>query len=129
MRDDFTEFGIINGRHTGQPHRYVWAAHGKPGWFLFDGLVRHDTKTGDDDELVLPDGVYASEVGIAPKAHAAAEDDVYVVTFTTDEANDVSECLVLDGRRISDGPVARLRLPERISSGTHSAWAPGALLS
>ena len=129
MRDDFTEFGIINGRHIGRRHRYVWAAHGRPGWFLFDGLVRHDTETGHDDELVLPDGVYASEVGVAPRAHATAEDDVYVVTFTTDEANDLSECLVLDGRRISDGPIARLRLPERISSGTHSAWAPGALLS
>ena len=53
----------------------------------------------------------------------AAEDDAYVVTFTTDEANDRSECLVLDVRRISDGPIARLRLPERISSGTHAAWA------
>lgn len=49
MRDDFTEFGIINGRRTGRPHRYVWAARGEPGWFLFDGLVRHDTETGADD--------------------------------------------------------------------------------
>ncbi|MBA3281624.1 MAG: carotenoid oxygenase family protein, partial [Acidimicrobiia bacterium] len=40
-----------------------------------------------------------------------------------------SECLVLDGQRISDGPIARLRLPERISSGTHATWAPGATLS
>ncbi len=128
LRDDFTEFGIINGRHTGRRHRYVWAAQGKPGWFLFDGLVRHDTETGEDDELRLPDGVYASEVGVAPKTHGTAEDDAYIVTFTTDVDNDRSECLVLDGRRISDGPIARLRLPERISSGTHSAWAPAALL-
>ena len=123
MRNDFTEFGIINGRHTGRRHRYVWAAQGKPGWFLFDGLVRHDVETGTDDVLRLPDGVYGSEVGVAPKTHGTAEDDAYVVTFTTDEANDRSECLVLDGRRISDGPIARLRLPERISSGTHAAWA------
>jgi carotenoid cleavage dioxygenase len=67
-------------------------------------------------------------VGVAPKADARDEDDAWIVTFTTDPANDVSECLVLDGRRISDGPVARLRLPERISSGTHAAWAPGAEL-
>ncbi|MCU1355137.1 MAG: Lignostilbene-alpha,beta-dioxygenase [Acidimicrobiales bacterium] len=128
MRDDFTEFGIINGRHIGRAHRYVWAATGKPGWFLFDGLVRHDTATGEDDHLRLPEGVFGSEVGVAPKAHGTAEDDAYVVTFTTDEANDRSECLVLDGRRISDGPIARLRLPERISSGTHAAWAPGSAL-
>ena len=75
--------------------------------------------------LRLPDGVYGSEVGVAPKPGGTAEDDAYIVTFTTDTANERSECLVLDGRRISDGPIARLRLPEQISSGTHSAWAPG----
>ena len=66
---------------------------------------------------------------MAPKVGGTAEDDAYIVTFTTDVANDVSECLVLDGRRISDGPVARLRLPERISSGTHATWAPTAELA
>ena len=128
MRDDFTEFGIINGRYTGRPHRYVWAAQGEPGWFLFNGFVRHDTKTGADDVLRLPEGVFGSEVGVAPKADATAEDDVYIVTLTTDVAGDRSECWILDGRRISDGPIARLRLPERISSGTHSAWAPALAL-
>ena len=127
-RDDFTEFGIINSRHIGRRHRYVWAVTGKPGWFLFDGLVRHDTEAGADDSFPMADGVYASEVGVAPRAAGAAEDDVYLVTFTSDAARDRSECLVLDGRRISDGPIARLRLPERISSGTHAAWASGASL-
>jgi carotenoid cleavage dioxygenase len=32
---------------------------------------------------------------------------------------------VFDARRISDGPMARIRLPERVSSGTHATWAPG----
>jgi carotenoid cleavage dioxygenase len=128
VRDEFTEFGMINARHTGRRHRYVYAATGVPGWFLFDGLVRHDVESGQDQHLRLPDGVYGSEPGIAPKAHATAEDDAYVVTFTTDVGNDRSECLVLDARNIADGPIARLRLPERISSGTHSAWAPGSAL-
>ena len=38
---------------------------------------------------------------------------------------DLSQCLVYDAQRIMDGPVARITLPERISSGTHSTWAPG----
>ena len=63
-----------------------------------------------------------------PKALLMAADALAVVTFTTDVANDRSECLVLDARNIADGPVARLRLPERISSGTHAAWAPGSAL-
>ena len=56
---------------------------------------------------------------------AVAQHDGYLITLTTDTVNDVSECLVFDAARLSDGPVARLRLPELISSGTHSTWAPG----
>jgi carotenoid cleavage dioxygenase-like enzyme len=34
-----------------------------------------------------------------------------------------SECVVLDARHITAGPVARIMLPHQISSGTHSCWA------
>jgi hypothetical protein len=36
--------------------------------------------------------------------------------------------VVYDAARVADGPVCKLQLPERISSGTHSTWAPGAQL-
>jgi carotenoid cleavage dioxygenase len=29
---------------------------------------------------------------------------------------------VFDAQRLIDGPIARVQLPERISSGTHSCW-------
>lgn len=128
LRDGFSEFGIVNPNHLTREHRYVWSALGKPGWFLFDGLVRHDAVTGDDQVLRLPPDTYGSEVGVAPKADARSEDDAWIVTFTTDVVDDRSECWVLDGRRIDDGPVARLALPERISSGTHATWASAAEL-
>ena len=63
---------------------------------------------------------------MAPRRGARAEDDGYLVTFTIDMVNDRSDCLVLDAARPSDGFVARIRLPERISSGTHATWAPSA---
>ena len=53
------------------------------------------------------------------------EDDGYLVTLTTDMNDDASYCLVFDAARVADGPVCKLALPERISSGTHSTWAPG----
>jgi acetyl-CoA C-acetyltransferase len=53
------------------------------------------------------------------------EDDGYLVTLTTDMNDDASYCLVFDAARVDDGPVCKLALPERISSGTHSTWAPG----
>ena len=34
-------------------YRYAYAATGKPGWFLFDGLVRHDLKDGTEERYTL----------------------------------------------------------------------------
>jgi carotenoid cleavage dioxygenase-like enzyme len=125
LSESVTEFGMINGNLGGLPYRYTYASTGEPGWFLFNGLVRHDTFTGDETRYGYGPGVYGSETAMAPRVGAVEEDDGYVITVTTDMNRDRSECLVFDARRISDGPVARIRLPERVSSGTHSTWAPG----
>ncbi|MDZ4267585.1 MAG: carotenoid oxygenase family protein, partial [Mycobacterium sp.] len=125
LSDSITEFGMINSGFAGRDYRYIYAATGKPGWFLFDGLVRHDLETGTEVRFGFGDGVFGSETAMAPRPHVAAEDDGYLVTLTTDMGADASYCLVLDAARVGDGPVCKLQLPERISSGTHSTWAPG----
>ena len=55
-------------------------------------------------------------------------DDGHLVTLTTGMNADVSYCMVVDAARVADGPVCKLQLPERISSGTHSTRVPGAQL-
>jgi carotenoid cleavage dioxygenase len=128
LSDRIMEFGMVSGQVAGRPHRYCYAMTGAPGWFLFDGLVRHDLGTGREDRYAFGDGVYGSETPFAPRAGATAEDDGYLVTFTTDVPNDRSECLVFDATDVAGGPIARVRLPERISSGTHSCWVPASQL-
>ena len=125
LTDTITEFGMINAGYAGGDYRYTYAATGKPGWFLFDGLVKHDVKTGAEERYSLPDGVYGSETAMAPRIGATAEDDGYLITLVTDINDDSSSCLVFDAARVADGPICTLPLPERISSGTHSTWAPG----
>lgn len=135
LSDTVTEFGMINSAYAGRSYRYTYAATAKPGWFLFDGLVRHDLKYGNEQRFSFGDGVFGSESAMAPRSHAAAraaqragsiaEDDGYLVTLTTDMAADASYCLVFDASQIEAGPVCKLALPERISSGTHSTWAKG----
>ena len=51
------------------------------------------------------------------------------LTYTSDIVNDESHCMVFDARNPGDGPVARVRLPERICSGTHAYWADAATLT
>ncbi|MBF6212596.1 carotenoid oxygenase family protein [Nocardia puris] len=125
LTERITEFGMLNPRFGGRAHRYIYASTGKPGWFLFDGLVRHDVRTGAERHYAYGEGVYGSETAMAPRAGATAEDDGYLITLTTDMNRDASFCLVFDAARVEDGPVCTLALPERISSGTHATWAAG----
>ena len=134
LSDTISEFGMINPNHNGEPYRYAYAATGKPGWFLFDGLVRHDVATGNEQRITFGEGVYGSETAMAPRAGteggigSRGEDDGYLVTLTTDMNDDASYCLVFDAARLEDGPVCKIALPERISSGTHSTWVAGSEL-
>jgi carotenoid cleavage dioxygenase len=128
LSDRTMEFGMINAQYAGRPYRYAYNMTGKPGWFLFDGMVKHDLHSGREQHYAFGDGVYGSETPVAPRVGATAEDDAYLVTFVTDMNADRSECLVFNAADISVGPVARVRMPERISSGTHSCWVDAATL-
>ncbi len=125
LSETVSEFPMINGDYVGRPHRYTYATTGVPGFFLFDGLLKHDGKNGKEEHYSFGDGVFGSETAMAPRVGSTAEDDGYLTTLTTDMNNNRSECLVFDAANITIGPIARLRLPERIASGTHSAWAAG----
>jgi carotenoid cleavage dioxygenase len=129
LDDEYSEFPTIHTGYAGKKHRYVYAAVGEPGFFLFSGLVRTDVETGAKSKYAFPKGVYASEAPFCPRDGATTEDDGYLVTFTTDTVNDASECQIFDARAPDRGPIARVRLPMKISSGTHAAWAPAASLA
>ena len=123
LEEGISEFGMINPRVAGRPYQYTWAATAKPGWFLFDGLLRLNVQTGERQEYKFPEGVYASESPMAPCGNPDNESDGYVLTFTTDMNNNKSECVIFDAQDISHGPVASVLLPQRICVGTHSYWA------
>jgi carotenoid cleavage dioxygenase len=124
LDEDYFEFGMINARNAGRPYRYTYAMTAEPGWFLFNGMVRFDTLTAEKQTWRFGPGVFASESPVAPRPGALTEDDGYVLSFVMDMNTDSSECHIFDASDISAGPVARVLLPERISSGTHTVWAP-----
>jgi carotenoid cleavage dioxygenase-like enzyme len=73
--------------------------------------------------LTLEDGRYASESPFAPRVGAVDEDDGYLVSFIIDENRGTSECVLIDCKNFAAGPVCRIALPHKISSGTHAHWA------
>jgi len=117
------EFGMFNQRYAGKPYRYAYSTKARPGWFLFNGFVKHDLETGQSWTLDLPDGVYASEAPFVPRMDAKSEDDGYLVSFLIDENHGTSECVLIDAKDFEAGPVVRIALPHKLSSGTHSVWA------
>jgi len=123
LDDRILEFGMMNQRYLGLPYRYAYSTTSKPGWFLFNGFVKHDMVTGESWSLELPEGRYGSEAPFAPRVGAVDEDDGYLVSFVTDENRGTSECILIDCKRFADGPVCRIALPHKISSGTHAHWA------
>lgn len=125
LQASLSEFPSLSDRVAGTRHRHVYAMTAKPGWFMFNGLLHTDLESGREQAFTYDDGVYCSESPVAPRTGATAEDDAYLVTFTMDTIRDVSECHIFDARHLADGPIARVRLPERIASGTHATWAAG----
>lgn len=123
LDDAVSEFGMINPAFAGKPYRYTWAMTTKPGWFLFDGLIRLDVETGEKQTFRFPEGVYASESPMAPRHGSTGEDDGYVLTFVTDMNSDTSSALIFAAQDITQGPLASISLPQRICVGTHSCWS------
>lgn len=122
LDDRTVEFGMINQHFAGRKYRYAYSTVAKPGWFLFEGFVKHDLETGGSVELKLEPGRYASEAPFAPRLNAVDEDDGYLVSFIVDENRGTSECILIDAKRFADGPVCRIALPHKMSSGTHAHW-------
>jgi carotenoid cleavage dioxygenase-like enzyme len=52
------------------------------------------------------------------------EDDGWVLTWTHDVTTHQGELVVLDGRNLAKGPVARLALPAPLPPASHACWAP-----
>jgi len=123
LDDRILEFGTFNQQIAGEKGRYLYSTTAKPGWFLFTGLVKHDLGTGRSWRLDFGPNRYGSEAPFAPRVGARSEDDGYLVSFVTDLEADRSECIVVDAADIEAGPVCRILLPHRISSGTHACWA------
>nr|WP_315459132.1 carotenoid oxygenase family protein [uncultured Sphingorhabdus sp.] len=128
LDDRILEFGMMNQRYLGLPYRYAYSTTSKPGWFLFNGFVKHDLKTGESWQVMLDEGRYGSEAPFAPRINAVDEDDGYLVSFVTDENRGTSECILIDCKKFDEGPVCRIQLPHKISSGTHAHWADRAVL-
>lgn len=127
-----TEFNKTNPLYGGIKGRYAYHQRiptlEEGGHTLrFTGLVKYDNETGDRWQWDYGNGVMGSEAVYAPRVGATSkdpEDDGYVVNMVTDTRDWSSYFLVFDATDIEQGPVAKVKLPQRVPGGFHATWVP-----
>jgi carotenoid cleavage dioxygenase len=124
QRDDVnTDFPSVDTRRTGQPTRYAYnVSMATTPALAFDGLIRYDLGTGASETYRFGPGRFGSEAPFAPRDGSTADDDGYLVTFVTDEADGRSEVQILDASSLAAGPIGRVLLPQRVPLGFHACW-------
>ena len=116
------EFPRVPDSLVGQKHRYGYMAHMSSEFPAGIGVVKYDFETDHVTECTLPSGQYCGEPVFVPRENGSSEDDGYLVTFLIDENSGTSELAILDASDVTKGPICRMALPHKISSGVHSTW-------
>ena len=130
LDDRNTEFPMIHPQKFGEKNRYAWnVSINSDVTMYFDGIVKYDLETGDQERYGFGAGRYGSEAPFAPRAGATAEDDGYLLSFVCDAAVGRSELVILDAADLSSGPIGRVLLPVRVPNGFHACWVPAEDLS
>ncbi len=119
------EFPFVHPLHMGRPYRYVFmgAAHNKSGNAPLQAILKADLETGERQLWsAAPEG-FVSEPVFVSRRSASAEDDGWVLTVVYDSSRHRSDVVILDGRDLNQGVVARLHLKHHIPYGLHGSWA------
>jgi carotenoid cleavage dioxygenase len=135
------EFPHCDDRYVGQPYRYGFmqatdpaqpydaARAGPIAGFFFNTLLRMDMQTGRTDGWFCGDVSSTQEPVFAPRSPDAAEGDGYVLGVVNRRAEHRSDLVILDAQRMSEGPIATVRMPVRLKYGIHGNWVPHATWS
>jgi carotenoid cleavage dioxygenase len=118
------DFPRVPDSRAGLPHRYGYATalgqSDSPGASFGTAIHKFDLATGTVTTADLGPGRRPGEAVFARAGDG--EDDGYLMTYVHDENTGVSEFVVLDATAPASGPIARVRLPQRVPYGFHGAW-------
>ena len=88
------------------------------------GWLKYDLLSGRREHLPFPGGHIGYEASFAAREGGAGEDDGYLVGFVTNEIDLTSEFWITPSRCLADGPIARVKLPQRVPPKFHGRWIP-----
>lgn len=120
------DFPTTFKRLAGKPYSDFWmlgiSASGKPGRKFFDQLAHGNWSTGAvDDVYQTPPGHYLGGEP-CPVTNPGNSEDAVIISEFIDAEQDRCEILLFDAARVSKGPVARIRLRNKIHLGFHTSF-------
>ena len=120
------QFPRIDDRVQGRRYRYAFVnGTARPSAGRIDGfdrLARIDVQAGTRVDWHGGDGAYIGEPVFVPRPGGSAEGDGWLLALRWDSLANVSDLLILDAAQLADGPVATVRMPERVPGGFHCHW-------
>ncbi|MEQ9486396.1 carotenoid oxygenase family protein [Coleofasciculus sp. F4-SAH-05] len=118
------EFPCVHPNHVGRPYRYVYmgVAHNPTGNAPLQAIAKFDVTTGEEQVWSAAPQGFVSEPIFVPHPDAKREDEGWVLTLVYDSSHHRSDVVILDGRDLSHGAIARLHLKHHIPYGLHGSW-------
>jgi carotenoid cleavage dioxygenase-like enzyme len=111
-------------RFSGRPHRYGWFVDSEdhPLTLNFTGTTVVDYRTGDVRTWKPGPTKHPAEAFFV--AGGPGEGEGWLFTFVYDHATDQTDLAILDALDVEKGPVAEIRMPQRVPYGFHAVWVP-----
>jgi carotenoid cleavage dioxygenase len=126
LDDLWVEFPRVNDAHvcSGARYSYMVELDSAAPTVKGCGLLKYDVERGRRERLRLPPGLVGNEASFAPRDGGSGEDDGYLLAFVTSEAELTSELWIIPAQALEAGPVARVKLPQKVAPKFHGRWIP-----
>ncbi|KAK3227128.1 hypothetical protein Dsin_006990 [Dipteronia sinensis] len=131
------DFPMIDADYTGIKNKYGYTqvadstASSASGMPKFGGLAKLYLEEPADMEGMIKvdyhkfeDNVFCTGSAFVSKGKHFEEDNGWIVTFVHNEDTDTSQVYIIDTKKFTSEPVAKITLPSRVPYGFHGAFMP-----
>ncbi|OEL12993.1 Carotenoid 9,10(9',10')-cleavage dioxygenase 1, partial [Dichanthelium oligosanthes] len=127
------DFPVINENFIGVRNKYGYTqvvdsvATSKTGLFKYKMIAKmnFDVRDKENKSLIsveyhaLQENQFCSGVQFVAKKNGNDEDDGWIITYVHDEGTNISQVYIIDAKRFSEEPTAKITLPQRVPYGFH----------
>ena len=125
LDDQPAEFPRIHPNLNGQFNQFGYSlgigSQQKPD---FGRIIKYDFSKNLNEVYELHEGEMGAEPVFIPSENQTSEDEGYLMTYVYDRATDKSNLMIFNAQDINLGPIAQIKLPQRVPFGFHGSWVP-----